>query len=241
LSRHHHREILIPLKGKYVFGYNGKYYNAEPGTLFFIDHKMEHEQLYTKNSSSFTHLWLFVEDDKILGNCLNIDKNGVIDYSGKIRIVFRDFSQDMSINAVWNELKDAAGENVLLKRRKLLLCLSWIFIKIIEQGDVYRPDLDVYQNEVIASSKKYIRKNFKSGLDVARLARLAGYSKFHYLRMFKKISGFTVYEYINLCRENEVELLVKRNYTQKEIADELGFSCPAAFANWRRKNLKKSS
>ena len=235
LSRHWQREILIPLRGKYMYAFNGRYYDCSPGTIFFIDHEMQHEKFYTSQADGLSHIWLLVNKDKILGNTLQINK-GELEYFNRIMLLDIDLS--MNLNTAWDEIKDCNTESFKLKRQKLFFIMGLLVIKILEQGSMHPEKLDEYQLEVVEASKKYIRKNFRQGLELAGLARMAGYSKYHFLRIFKKYSKCTVYEYINACRKNEVEILSRKNCSQKEIAAELGFSCPAAFANWSKKHLK---
>lgn len=236
INRHLQREILIPLQGKYPYALNGKYYDCSPGTIFIIDHEMLHEEFYTSQANGLSHIWLLINKDKILGNMLRINK-GELEHVNRIMLLDIDLSTNLNI--VWDELKDCDIESSPLKRQKLFFIIGWLFIKILEQGNMHPENLDEYQLEVVEASKKYIRKNFRQGLEVAGLARMAGYSKYHFLRLFKKYTKCTVYEYINACRRNEVEALSQKKYSQKEIAAELGFSCQSAFSNWCRKNIQK--
>lgn len=237
LSRHLQREILIPLRGKYEYAFNGKYYDCSPGTIFLIDHEMQHEKFYTSEADGLTHIWLLINKDKILGNALQVCK-GELEYLNRIMLLDIDLSANL--NTTWDELKDCSTDTSILKRQKLFFVIGWLLVKIFEQGNTPPENLDEYQLEAVEAAKKYIRKNFRQGLELAGLARMAGYSKYHFLRLFKKYAKCTVYEYINACRKNEVKILNQKNYSQKEIASELGFSCLSAFSNWSRKNLKKT-
>ena len=75
------------------------------------------------------------------------------------------------------------------------------------------------------------------GVTLDMLARISGYSKFHFLRLFQRCTGQTVHTYIDHCRRQRVEAMLQQGCAKKEIAAALGFSCPAAFSRW----LKVSS
>ena len=232
LDRHGSREILVPLSGKYDYGFNGKCYHCELGTMFLIDSSIEHETGYTKYSDNLIHLWLFVERRKILVQYLKIHHGKM---ESKCKIAINDLASDMNLYDLWETLRHKTGEfEIFLARRKFMLALSLIFIKILEIEKT-ATDLNTYQKMMVEMVKERIQKNFRQGVNIAQLARVGGYSKFYFLRLFKQYSGYTVYEYFNQCRINEMKRLLQKNLSQKEIAGELGFSCAAAFTNWRKK------
>ena len=69
-----------------------------------------------------------------------------------------------------------------------------------------------FQSVICAIS--YMKDNLKEKLTVEQIAEQAGFSKFYFLRLFKRITGCTVTQYINLLRcETAKELLRDRNYS----------------------------
>lgn len=232
LDRHCAREILVPLSGNYDYSFNGKCYNCAPGAMFLIDANIEHETGYTGYSDNLIHLWLFVEHKQILIQYLKIHHGKM---ESKRKIAINDFASDMNLYDLWEALRHETGEfEIFLVRRKFMLALSLIFIRILEVEKTGTSP-DTYQKMMVEIVKDRIQKNFRQGINLAQLARVGGYSKFYFLRLFKQYSGHTVYEYFNQCRINEMKYLLQKNLSQKEIARELGFSCAAAFSNWRKK------
>lgn len=70
----------------------------------------------------------------------------------------------------------------------------------------------------------YIKDNLQEKLTVEQIAEHAGFSKYYFLRLFKRVTGCTVVQYINLLRcETAKELLRDRNHTVKETALACGF------------------
>ena len=83
----------------------------------------------------------------------------------------------------------------------------------------------------------YMKENLKEKLTVEQIAEQAGFSKFYFLRLFKRITGCTVTQYINLLRcETAKELLRDRNYSVKEAAFACGFENLSYFSNVFKKN-----
>lgn len=70
----------------------------------------------------------------------------------------------------------------------------------------------------------YIKDHLQEKLTVEQIAQHAGFSKYYFLRLFKRVTGCTVVQYINLLRcETAKELLRDRNHTVKETALACGF------------------
>ena len=238
MSRHFQREIFAPLAGNYNYGFNGKYYKCVPGTIFLIDSNVEHELCYTRYSRNLLHLWFFVEEDKILGNYLRIDKGKM---ENRLKIILRYSSDDMNLYKRWSTFRKSKEKHEsFCARRKMLFVLTSLFTRIMENKAAPETDLPEYQYELIEMTKNRIQKNFRHGVSIEQLARIGGYSKFHFLRLFRKNTGFTIHEYLNVCRINEMQNLLKANLNLKEIAYHLGFSSLQAFSNWRRK-IKSSN
>ncbi|MBO5867296.1 MAG: AraC family transcriptional regulator [Oscillospiraceae bacterium] len=70
----------------------------------------------------------------------------------------------------------------------------------------------------------YIKDNLSRKLTVEEIADRAGFSKYYFLRLFKKITGCTVIQYVNLLRcEQAKDLLRTGNHSVKEVAALCGF------------------
>ena len=92
------------------------------------------------------------------------------------------------------------------------------------------------RREIVRAVRQHIETHLEEADDLDTLAHLSGYSKFHFSRMFKECAGQTVHEFVNSCRVKRATKLIQDGVQRKLIAGELGFSCPAAFSNWQRKN-----
>jgi AraC family transcriptional activator of pobA len=78
---------------------------------------------------------------------------------------------------------------------------------------------------MITTLLKYLRENFHTPISVTEAAKLVNLSPNHFCSVFKKTTGRTLIEYINLLRVNEAEKLLKENVDSiEEIACKIGFS-----------------
>ncbi len=78
----------------------------------------------------------------------------------------------------------------------------------------------------------YINEHFRESLSVQELADIAGFSQYHFIRTFKKETGFTPHEYIIHTRIGTAKYLLKNTkMTIKDICFQTGFSCESVFCS----------
>lgn len=76
----------------------------------------------------------------------------------------------------------------------------------------------------------YMNDHCTEEIDVETLASLAGFSSFHFARLFKQFTGITYYNYLNKHRIMHAEkLLIDPNLTVTEVAMRSGFSSLSTF------------
>ncbi|MBO7171184.1 MAG: helix-turn-helix transcriptional regulator, partial [Clostridia bacterium] len=77
----------------------------------------------------------------------------------------------------------------------------------------------------IDKALRYVKEHLSEDITVDRLATVAGFSKYHFVREFKRVTSYTVVTYINLARiEHSKELLAQGEMTVGEIAFACGFN-----------------
>ncbi|MBQ8640547.1 MAG: helix-turn-helix domain-containing protein [Lachnospiraceae bacterium] len=78
----------------------------------------------------------------------------------------------------------------------------------------------------------YINEHFAEDVSVAALADKAGLSHYHFIRTFKKETGFTPHEYLLNTRLATAQYLLKNTRLPvKEICYNSGFSCESVFCS----------
>lgn len=77
---------------------------------------------------------------------------------------------------------------------------------------------------------EYIQKNHNKVLTLDEVATFAGFSKFHFTKIFRHYAGVTFYQYINKIRIDHAKQLLKDNeLTVQEISSQCGFHNLSAF------------
>ncbi|MBQ7032522.1 MAG: helix-turn-helix domain-containing protein [Clostridia bacterium] len=86
-----------------------------------------------------------------------------------------------------------------------------------------------------------IQTEYYANTSVEEYAKNSGYSKYHFIRLFKEATGQTPVDYrIRLRLDNACSLLRSTSYSMHEISEVLGFSDPAYFSRLFKKRFGKS-
>ena len=90
--------------------------------------------------------------------------------------------------------------------------------------------------EYTSKAIDYINANFKKKLSLDEISAAAGASKYHFLRVFKSVTGYTAVEYINKIRcDYAKSLLTSGDYSVKQAALLSGFENLSHFTNTFKK------
>jgi AraC-like DNA-binding protein len=83
----------------------------------------------------------------------------------------------------------------------------------------------------IVKAKLFIDEHYASNVSLAALCNEACFSKYHFLRLFKKTYNRTPYQYLSECRLEKAKQLLKENSRQVvEVCEQVGFESPTSFA-----------
>jgi AraC-like DNA-binding protein len=240
IDRHPHREVLIGLEGESLYCLDNKIYKCSPGTVFLFDSFEEHDNYYSPHTSTAVHLW-FNFMKKYTTTSLFIVNNGQIINNKSKNYVIHNYEWGMLFNRCWSEIKEKTSMEPALKRLKLVSLLVNLVFDVFEKDfkDPAAGNITEAHENIINPIKQHIYETSGKGLTLDNLSRIAGYSKYHFLRIFKKLTNQSVHEYINECRLQKAAELRKKGYRKKQIADELGFSCLAAYSRWYKQMGKE--
>jgi len=132
------------------------------------------------------------------------------------------------------DLREIAVMPPEARRLQIMTTMALIVQVILRMGytDDYNSDRGSTQSRIITAICEHLQATGGSQTDITYLAHMGGYSKYHFLRLFKRHTGQTVHEYINGCRLTKINTMRQKGLTNKEIASALGFSCTATYLRW---------
>ncbi len=96
-----------------------------------------------------------------------------------------------------------------------------------EQWDMRSQDAIAW----LIRSRRYLAENFRRSADLRVAASAAGYSPYHYHRLFKELFGETPWEYVSRLRFEEAKrLLCLSSLSVSDVCLDVGYESLASFS-----------
>ena len=88
----------------------------------------------------------------------------------------------------------------------------------------------VYLYRRIVQAKLFIDSNYADNIDLDNIADEAYFSKFHFIRLFKKIYGKTPHQYLTVVRIEKSMQLLRTDIPVSEVCYSVGFQSLSSFS-----------
>lgn len=229
---HAHREILFVLGGSGRFFAFGRFWDYSAGTVFALDSFTPHQLGYSVDQPDADHLWVFIHD-QVIGYQLDQFRQGTLKRSS--HILYSDRTSASFAASIFQDPGSSLPNRFRqIEMRSGILALA---VTIAKEGYLapVREDTRSFQKRVILTVRNHIAETSGKGASLSSLARLSGYSKYHFHRLFREHVGMTMHEFIDHCRSEKAAEMQRRGCRKKEIAAALGFSSLSAYSRWRRR------
>lgn len=222
---HENLELLYFKSGNGYVKCGKNIYNVKAGDVVVVNSYVTHQ--------TFT-------DEKIERICLIIDnsfcKYNNIDVSC---LCFRPLINDELLNTHIDKIVGTYKNDSEFKYSEIkcaVLNLLLFLCHNYNETDTQTP-ITYITHEYIRLSIEYIKSNLSKKITADSIATSIGLSKYHFLREFKKNTGYTLTNYINIIRcEYAKELLYSGKYTVKEVALLCSFDNFSYFTNVFKKH-----
>lgn len=93
----------------------------------------------------------------------------------------------------------------------------------------------VYLYRRIVQSKLFIDANYSMAINLDAIADEATFSKFHFMRLFKKTYGKTPHQYLTTVRIEKAKHLLQTNMRVSEVCYAVGFDSITSFTSLFKK------
>ena len=207
---HNAVEFIMPLKNEYTVTVNGTDYSVPENDVLIVP-------------PGELHSMPAIPGRRIIFQC----DNSILGEISALEPVMRSLNAPVLINADMDkELHVLAKKTMLdilsLYTSKSELADVKIYVKVIELFMVLREyqleqqkivmdcddeKIDEY-SEKFGTVLKYIDNNYMYDITLEQLADVAGYSKYHFSRIFKQYNSMSYLQYINARRTKAAELLL---------------------------------
>jgi AraC-like DNA-binding protein len=233
---HSAAEIIMPLAGGYDVVINETAYSLEEGDILIIPTGEIHEITAPKTGG----------ERVILQFDLTMLKS-VKGMAGASFIFFKPWlitpgsEQSAELHSVLKELLLEALSEYKEKQEYYEACITAKIISIAvfmarrqreEFPGVFSDQLMKRKVHVVNFNRcvEYINQHYREDLPLEFIAKIAGFSKFHFTRWFKQFAGMSFYEYLTQVRMQVAEsMLANTEVPITEIALESGFQSIATF------------
>lgn len=212
---HENIEILQILKGKAKINLGGKFSEYEENEIAVINSGVFHK--VEAVGDEVNYYCLIVDCDFLKTRGIDIENNF---FSPKIA--------DEEMNEYMNIFAHEFFEKTQLHKTKCLALATLICIKMFEKYCLNSGEINYKEDAatmICRSVIKYINEKFNTKISMDTMAKKIGVSKFHMCRSFKKCTGCSIVEYINIYRvEQTKKIIALRDVNVSEAAVRCGFS-----------------
>jgi AraC-like DNA-binding protein len=87
----------------------------------------------------------------------------------------------------------------------------------------------VYLYRRVIQAKHHIDQCYMNRLDLEDIADEAAFSKFHFLRLFRKIVGLTPHQYLTAVRIDKAKEMLTAGFSVSEVCLSVGFESLSSF------------
>jgi len=223
--QHATHELVIPLAGDVVYGIDSGFVRVQLGRVLWFRPGVAHDAGYPPASGNFDHLWVRL----LAGQCAVsrvVGVDGRAERDERVRFLL----DEAELGVSWSTW--FAGSPVSAQPYVILALAAAVLRTVLSTHTNRAPIVGVA--EVVSAVQAHLRSTAGSGDHLEGLASMAGYSKFHFLRVFKRETGMTVQTFINASRAARVAELQAKGMSQNAIASELGFASASSFGRWWR-------
>lgn len=230
VNKHIDLELLFVQDGDIEMHLDDAVFHATKGDIIVANYNVLHNIIPLTDSISY--------------ECLIIDKEFCTQYDFFIdRTHIQEIIQSQEIFEHMYCIKEAMLETkkdykIAEITAEVLQILMELFRKYtVSEQRIY----DYNGREMIEKGLLFIQEHFRENISIDMIANHVGYSKFHFCRKFKEVTGCTVNTYINMQRISYAkERFLNEKSVVGEVAEESGFQNAAYFSQIFRKYVKCS-
>lgn len=222
----------------YVIGYvkksnrnlicNERKYFLKGGEILLLNPNDYHECSSNKDET-FEYSAIHITKEEI--DNLSYEMFGINKTTVFTKNVIYDFSMieefEEMITMLFNE------SNSLKKEELFYLIIRDLLENYADFKETERNISKLKVNEIC----NFIQMNYADDLTLEELSKIAGISKYHFIRLFTREVGTTPYKYLELTRINKAKKMLQNGISIIEVAISNGFSDQSHFTNLFKKTI----
>lgn len=232
---HNACEMIAPVEGNYLVTVSGQTFELAPGDIFLIPSGEPHSLTPPAQGGRFIFLFEFdqifaIKGASYLASCMS--KPLLINRSTCPAIYAEETELFSQICTEY--LHDDSLRDITIYSRLLSFFLNYCRDRLSTEGSPSVTQMPHSSGRNYAERFNavfsYLDRHFSEELTLEDVAAVAGFSKFHFSRTFKQLSGCNFYEYLCHRRIKASEmLLMQPGMSISQIALQSGFSSVSTF------------
>ena len=207
--------ISLPLSSHFNYITYKRNHQLHAGTTLFERGQIDYKVSKTRNSKDKT-LSFLIDDENLI---LPIAENEVT------RVVGRTVPINFLINKVLQSTSKLSTETLCLEIIEMALNINPMSPALVNTVNISQID----------DSRHFIVNNFARDITIGDIARAACLSTFHFIRVFKKMLGYSPYQYLMAYRLERAKSLLKNDASVSDVAFDVGFNSLENFSYSFRK------
>lgn len=225
-------EIIMPIEGDYTVIVGNSTITLHPSDIIFICPGVVHSLKAPKSGrriifqaelTALREINGFETILSMISPTITLTADNAPQIHMRLQTILLDILDEYNSNDIFTEL------SIYSKLINLFVCLGSVESLHSDELSV-RPQMQKEYIEKFVHICKYIDEHCTEDLTLDAVAQLAGFSKYHFTRLFKQFTNITFYKYVTQKRIAYAEqLLINPNLSITEIALQSGFSNQSAF------------
>lgn len=231
-------EIMLVLDGACEIMIGDRVYSGGEGAALFIEPGVKHESFYPGTAPDGRHFWIICMPNYLIYNLFCNEAHNSTRLKELVGFQHYDPQFRETLAAIFGNAKRNRGDAACLRELELLILLRAAqMARIREEAESFCAYGFEKSNRMrIEKVMEYIGQQCGRDCDIDLLAQLAGCSRTHFTRLFRRYAKCSVLEYVDRQRLSRCKSM-PCNTPVKIFAEELGFSSASAFLHWRKRNF----
>ena len=224
INWHTNIEVVYCTGGEGEILYGTKRIPITRGDVVVVNSEVFHDQITTSSLEYF----IMIVDNNFC------HQNGI--YPEKIR--FDDFISSNTTEMLFKKIIEANRTYGAFRSAKIRYAILGFMIHLINEHVVSTErDTDNVNTKRIKDVTNYIKMHFTEKLTLEEIANQTNISKYYLVHEFKKLTGKTVIEYLNMLRCINARSMIRNDFSISAAALSSGFDNLSYFTRTYRKYM----
>lgn len=217
-------QLIYTLEGEGFFSTSEQSLKLCPGSCILIHCDVHHR--YETLTPIWRNRWIHLGGS---GAEAYAEYINAVSVSG-VQYSVTGITEHNHFDRIFNQLEKLVDERGIIPSAQVSSYISEMMTSLLSSHLSPQKTNSSSRVEDILRSADFIRRHCSEDLNLDKLCEKARFSKFHFVRLFKKQFGQAPYEYLTSCRIDKAKLLLRStDLGLDEIAEKTGYKSKSNF------------